>query len=72
MVIARLNQTLESRCTYEYLFNSYGLILIFGGREATKDVQNIALDNNFAIPGDPAFPLNQVWASICFPINKKF
>ena len=29
-------------------------------REATKEVQNIALDNNFAIPGDPGFPLNQV------------
>lgn len=32
-------------------------------REATKEVQNIALDTNFAIPGDPGFPLNQV----CFP-----
>jgi len=29
-------------------------------REAQKEVQNIALDNNFAIPGDPGFPLNQV------------
>jgi hypothetical protein len=29
-------------------------------RDATKEVQNIALDNNFAIPGDPGFPLNQV------------
>lgn len=29
-------------------------------REATKDVMNLALDPNFAIPGDPAWPLNQV------------
>lgn len=31
-----------------------------GVREATKDVTNLALDLHFAIPGDPAFPLNQV------------
>ncbi|KAK6583551.1 hypothetical protein PZA11_003281 [Diplocarpon coronariae] len=30
-------------------------------REAQKEVQNIALDSNFAIPGDPAFPLNQIF-----------
>jgi hypothetical protein len=29
-------------------------------REATKDVLNLALDTNFAIPGDPGWPLNQV------------
>lgn len=29
-------------------------------RDATKDVMNMALDLNFAIPGDPGFPLNQV------------
>lgn len=29
-------------------------------RDATKDVMNTALDLNFAIPGDPGFPLNQV------------
>lgn len=29
-------------------------------REAQKEVQNIALDTNFSIPGDPGFPLNQV------------
>ena len=29
-------------------------------REAQKDVMNLALDSNFAIPGDPAWPLNQV------------
>lgn len=29
-------------------------------RDATKEVLNTALDLNFAIPGDPAFPLNQV------------
>ena len=32
-------------------------------REAQKEVQNIALDNNFSIPGDPGFPLNQVHLS---------
>jgi len=31
-----------------------------GVRDATKEVMNAALDLNFAIPGDPAFPLNQV------------
>ncbi|KAI1418025.1 ARP2/3 complex, 21 kDa p21-Arc subunit [Hypoxylon sp. FL1857] len=30
-------------------------------REATKEVLNTALDLNFAIPGDPAFPLNQIY-----------
>jgi hypothetical protein len=29
-------------------------------REAQKEVQNIALDANFSVPGDPGFPLNQV------------
>lgn len=29
-------------------------------RDAGKEVNNLALDLNFAIPGDPAFPLNQV------------
>lgn len=29
-------------------------------RDAQKDVMNTALDLNFAIPGDPGFPLNQV------------
>jgi actin related protein 2/3 complex, subunit 3 len=28
-------------------------------RDATKDVLNLALDTNFAIPGDPGWPLNQ-------------
>ncbi|KAH8589350.1 actin-related protein 2/3 complex subunit 3 [Bisporella sp. PMI_857] len=31
------------------------------GREAQKEVSNIALDTNFAIPGDPGFPLNQIF-----------
>lgn len=31
-----------------------------GVRDAAKDVMNVALDLNFAIPGDPSFPLNQV------------
>lgn len=30
-------------------------------REATKEVNNLALDNNFSIPGDPGFPLNQMF-----------
>jgi len=30
-------------------------------RQATKDVMNLALDTNFAIPGDPAWPLNQMY-----------
>jgi hypothetical protein len=30
-------------------------------RDATKDVNNLALDNNFALPGDPAWPLNQMY-----------
>lgn len=29
-------------------------------KEAQKDVLNLALDLNFALPGDPAWPLNQV------------
>ena len=32
-----------------------------GNREAQKEVQNIALDTNFSIPGDAGFPLNQVF-----------
>ncbi|KAI1042453.1 hypothetical protein LB505_004443 [Fusarium chuoi] len=30
-------------------------------RDAQKDVLNLALDLNFAIPGDPAWPLNQMY-----------
>ncbi|KFH48456.1 Actin-related protein 2/3 complex subunit-like protein [Hapsidospora chrysogenum ATCC 11550] len=30
-------------------------------REAQKDVMNLALDTHFAIPGDPAWPLNQMY-----------
>ena len=30
-------------------------------REAQKEVQNISLDTNFSIPGDPGFPLNQMF-----------
>ncbi|KAI1165912.1 ARP2/3 complex ARPC3 subunit [Nemania serpens] len=30
-------------------------------RDATKEVMNTALDLNFAIPGDPGFPLNQMY-----------
>ncbi|KAI9053993.1 hypothetical protein LZ554_002937 [Drepanopeziza brunnea f. sp. 'monogermtubi'] len=31
------------------------------GREAQKEIQSVALDSNFAIPGDPGFPLNQMF-----------
>lgn len=37
-----------------------------GVRDATKEVMNVALDNNFAIPGDPAWPLNQVRVFLLF------
>ncbi len=30
-------------------------------REAQKELQNISLDTNFNIPGDPGFPLNQMF-----------
>lgn len=48
---------------YGILFVSEALGKIRPGsdvRQATKDVTNLALDTNFAVPGDPAFPLNQV------------
>jgi actin related protein 2/3 complex subunit 3 len=32
----------------------------YGVKDATKEVMNTALDLNFAVPGDPSFPLNQV------------
>ncbi|KAI0025196.1 ARP2/3 complex 21 kDa subunit [Xylariomycetidae sp. FL0641] len=32
-----------------------------GVRDAQKEVQNTALDTNFSIPGDPGFPLNQMY-----------
>ncbi|KAI0484083.1 ARP2/3 complex ARPC3 subunit [Xylariaceae sp. FL0804] len=32
-----------------------------GARDAQKDVMNVALDSNFSIPGDPGFPLNQMY-----------
>ncbi|KAI1266273.1 ARP2/3 complex 21 kDa subunit [Xylariaceae sp. FL1019] len=32
-----------------------------GVRDANKEVMNIALDSNFAVPGDPGFPLNQMY-----------
>ncbi|KAL1296526.1 hypothetical protein AAFC00_000034 [Neodothiora populina] len=32
-----------------------------GRRDAEKAVMNTALDTNFAIPGDPTFPLNQAF-----------
>lgn len=30
-------------------------------REATKEVNSLALDSNFSVPGDPGFPLNQMF-----------
>ncbi|KAI6251372.1 Actin-related protein 2/3 complex subunit 3 [Erysiphe necator] len=36
-------------------------------REAQKEIQNIALDVNFSIPGDPSFPLNQLFNSPSSP-----
>lgn len=39
-----------------------------GVRDATKDVMNLALDLNFAIPGDPAWPLNQA-GSPCISLS---
>jgi hypothetical protein len=35
-------------------------------RDASKDLNNLALDSNFAIPGEPSWPLNQVswWRKI--------
>ncbi|KAI0429138.1 ARP2/3 complex ARPC3 subunit [Xylaria sp. FL1042] len=33
----------------------------YGLRDATKEVMNTALDLNFSIPGDPGFPLNQMY-----------
>ncbi|KAK5997769.1 Actin-related protein 2/3 complex subunit 3 [Cladobotryum mycophilum] len=30
-------------------------------RDAGKDVMNLALDLNFSLPGDPGFPLNQLY-----------
>ena len=32
-------------------------------RDAEKALNSIALDTNFAVPGDPAFPLNQVFGA---------
>lgn len=37
-------------------------MLILGeNREAQKEISSIALDSNFSIPGDPGFPLNQMF-----------
>ncbi|KAI0137135.1 ARP2/3 complex ARPC3 subunit [Xylariales sp. AK1849] len=49
---------------YGILFTSECLGKIrphMGVRDATKEVLNTALDLQFAIPGDPAFPLNQMY-----------
>ena len=49
---------------YGILFVSALLAQIRPGmprREAEKAVMNVALDNNFAIPGDAGFPLNQAF-----------
>jgi len=49
---------------YGILFVSELLGKVRGGmgrRDAEKAVQNVALDTNFPIPGDAAFPLNQAF-----------
>ncbi|KAI5920358.1 ARP2/3 complex 21 kDa subunit [Camillea tinctor] len=49
---------------YGILFMSECLAKIkphHGVRDATKEVLNTALDLNFSIPGDPGFPLNQMY-----------
>ncbi|KAF2720596.1 ARP2/3 complex, 21 kDa p21-Arc subunit [Polychaeton citri CBS 116435] len=49
---------------YGILFTSEALNKIKPGmarRDAEKAVTNIALDTNFAIPGDASFPLNQAF-----------
>lgn len=49
---------------YGILFVSEALAKIKPGmvkRDAEKNVMNIALDTNFAIPGDAGFPLNQAF-----------
>ncbi|KAK8199660.1 actin-related protein 2/3 complex subunit 3 [Phyllosticta capitalensis] len=49
---------------YGILFVSEALGKIKAGmtrRDAEKAVLNLALDNNFAIPGDASFPLNQAF-----------
>ncbi|KAK4621653.1 Actin-related protein 2/3 complex subunit 3 [Fulvia fulva] len=49
---------------YGILYVSEALSKIKPGmarRDAEKAVMNTALDNNFAIPGDAAFPLNQMF-----------
>lgn len=35
-------------------------------KTAQKDVLNLSLDANFALPGDPGWPLNQVSASCAY------
>ncbi|KAK6071405.1 ARP2/3 complex ARPC3 subunit [Seiridium cupressi] len=49
---------------YGILFTSEVLGKIrpsYGVKEAQKEVLNTALDLNFSIPGDPGFPLNQMY-----------
>jgi len=49
---------------YGILFLSEALSKIRPGmnrKDAEKSVMNVSLDNNFAIPGDAAFPLNQAF-----------
>ena len=49
---------------YGILFTSDALTKIKPGmskRDAEKNVGNVALETNFAIPGDAGFPLNQMF-----------
>lgn len=43
----------------------------YGVREATKEVNNAALDVNFALPGDPGWPLNQVSFGVYYGFSLK-
>lgn len=41
-------------------------------RDAQKEVMNLALDVNFALPGDPGWPLNQVCRGFAYPSLDQF
>lgn len=41
-------------------------------RDAQKDVLNLALDLNFALPGDPGWPLNQVSRQVSSNVNYRW
>lgn len=45
-----------------------GFVLTERIREAQKEISTISLDSNFSIPGDPGFPLNQMFNA---PANRQ-